>query len=515
MDIMFLAFLALMQSVLIGAVIVVPAAWVFDRMGDEILALSAGLVVFACAGWFCFFFYWAHPYLGLAYKLCLFSLLIFALRKLWIDGRLRQPIWINLAPAFFVVPATLIITLWAFIGTDLSDPLITAASRWTHDLPIDNSLPFIMAQYLRDGAVPSPMIGDWLGSDRPPLQSGLYLLFGHPDIFSNDLLLYQVSGTAIQLTALTGVYLLARSLGVDRKLSVAAVLAVFFSPLALQHATYVWPKLLPAGLLCVTAGLYFTPSFPRYRDRVLPALLAGGAAAMALGGHGASAFMLVGFAGYALLSHRFPTFKFLAVASVTFILLELPWSAYQHYVDPPGDRLLKWHVAGDVGPNELSFSEALAVSLHEVRMWDWYQARKANFDTLFGSQELMNQYYTGLLEPPAGHERSEYAQDIRIQQFFHTKPSMGVFMMGLVLVPLFLFFGALRGLAGAVIVGLSAWCLLMFEPASTVVHQGSFFPQLALITLSVIGLSKVHWGLAFVGVAAQLIWAIIIFGVFG
>lgn len=52
------------------------------------------------------------------------------------------------------------------------------SSRWTNPpLPVDNVLPMIFADQIRSGQVSKPMFGDWLSSDRPPLQAGVYLLY--------------------------------------------------------------------------------------------------------------------------------------------------------------------------------------------------------------------------------------------------------------------------------------------------------------------------------------------------
>lgn len=46
-----------------------------------------------------------------------------------------------------------------------------SSTDWLH-LPSDNVLPDLSAKQVLSGAPPRPFAGDWLSSDRPPLQAG-------------------------------------------------------------------------------------------------------------------------------------------------------------------------------------------------------------------------------------------------------------------------------------------------------------------------------------------------------
>lgn len=50
------------------------------------------------------------------------------------------------------------------------------AIRWWPSLAIDAWLPMLFGDMINSGKLLVPMTGDWLSSDRPPLQTGLYLL---------------------------------------------------------------------------------------------------------------------------------------------------------------------------------------------------------------------------------------------------------------------------------------------------------------------------------------------------
>ena len=76
----------------------------------------------------------------------------------------------------FSQPLFLAVTSLGFSAGGMGDPASTAQNRFSHALPPDNIIPFIVGIALQAGFIPSPLAGTWLMSDRPPLQAGLYML---------------------------------------------------------------------------------------------------------------------------------------------------------------------------------------------------------------------------------------------------------------------------------------------------------------------------------------------------
>ena len=68
--------------------------------------------------------------------------------------------------------------------------------------------------------------------------------------------------------------------------------------------------------------------------------------------HGASAFFLLPLLGLAAW-RGLPSWRWLGAAALVGVVLLAPWSAYQRFADPPGDRLLKW----SAGRGELTIVE--------------------------------------------------------------------------------------------------------------------------------------------------------------
>ena len=60
-------------------------------------------------------------------------------------------------------------------------------------------------------------------------------------------------------------------------------------------------------------------------------------------------------------------------------MLLAPWIAYQRLVDPPSDRLLKWHLAGVIDVDPRSFPQA---AVEEYRRIGWRVAMAARRSNL-------------------------------------------------------------------------------------------------------------------------------------
>jgi hypothetical protein len=79
----------------------------------------------------------------------------------------------------------------------LNDVLSHVATRFSHHLPYDNQLPYILAEQIASGSISIPMTGGWLTSDRPPLQAGYFLATGAV-FFKDSALHYQICSTLLQ-----------------------------------------------------------------------------------------------------------------------------------------------------------------------------------------------------------------------------------------------------------------------------------------------------------------------------
>src|SRR5262249_19808811 len=145
-----------------------------------------------------------------------------------------------------------------------------ALARFTHEMPRDNEIPFTVANALRFGPLPSPLFGDWLTSDRPPLQSGLFLLLS----LRNGTVSYQVVAAWLQASVLVAVWMIVAAIGLDAAQRRLTLLACCLLPVMLINTFFVWPKLLAAGyLLAVFALLFVYTPQTRAQERLAGVLI--------------------------------------------------------------------------------------------------------------------------------------------------------------------------------------------------------------------------------------------------
>jgi hypothetical protein len=175
-----------------------------------------------------------------------------------------------------------------------------------------------------------------------------------------------------------------------------------------------------------------------------------------------------------------PSVPALAAAALTFVMLAAPWTAYQKLYDPPGDRLVKWHLGG---VDALDKRGTLQTIVDQYRAAGWAGTianKKFSFLTLIGGWE---QYAFAVNRP----------RHRRIPEWYYFFRSFSVWNVALLAVPLVLLrrkpagFSSSITWATALWVGLTviAWCLLIFGPPSwTVNHAGSLAANLAMFALA-------------------------------
>jgi hypothetical protein len=111
-----------------------------------------------------------------------------------------------------------------------------------------------------------------------------------------------------------------------------------------QHTIYVWPKMCAGAFTLGAVVLLLAKDEPQHAFArwTWSALFA----VCAMMGHGGAMFALVAAAPFALVRRPWRAPK-AAIAGVLIIAVGLvPWMCYQKFYEPPGDRLVKWHLSG-------------------------------------------------------------------------------------------------------------------------------------------------------------------------
>ena len=362
----------------------------------------------------------------------------------------------------------------------------TAANRFLRGLPMDNEFPRIFADRLIHHVEPRIIIGDWHVSDRPPLQTGWVLLFW-PVLERLGFDLDTAAGAAgcwFQLLWCLALWGIARSFGLSRLKALAVVLGAVPIGLMLVNSVYVWPKLGAAAFLMggVTLGFLADPPPPGSRAHVARFCIVGGLMGLAWLSHAGVAFSILGTAPLFLWRAR--SWRAWTAVGLTFLALAAPWLAYQRYCDPPGNRLMKWHLAGSIPVDDRPFLETLVQQYRSVGWRGAWEARRANFMFQNGGS------WRHLLQPGAADFR-------RPQEFFFYLRSAGLYLPAGILAWLAILIQRRRpGLnydrallcAVWVLSSWAAWLGLMFIPFATVAHAGSYAIPLGLYALLLAGI---------------------------
>lgn len=436
----------------------------------------------AAAGYFAFWIYFAHPVAGKIFSVSLPLLAVVAIRRPKhraapaTDGEL-----VNVATLLAVI-GLLYVALLHFFPSE-REFYNLAANRFRTGLPGDNTLPHNAAEQLYAGRPLRQPAADWQSSDRPPLQSG-WLLLTAPATSALQLDPRTGSGTAaiwFQLLWIPAAYGLLRTLQLPRSRARAWVAALAFTGFFLQQTVFSWPKLSAAAF---AVGAFALWVLPVGRVRRQSAYLIG-AALMALAwlSHGGVAFSCLALAPWIAWRALRGEWRQCGLAAITFLAFATPWICYQKFYDPPGDRLLKWHLGGQIAKDPRGTWETIRTAYARLSTRHIVAAKLNNLQLQIAGDwpSLFN------FNPARSHLRRE-------TEFFNTARALTGWLLGFLLLPLALGRGPSRAwvaatarsqialamwTAGTIMI----WCLLMFLNLSAVIHLGSYATLLVLFVL--------------------------------
>lgn len=349
-----------------------------------------------------------------------------------------------------------------------------ANNRFLVNMPPDNVIPYMFSERLFNGNDPRGFLQGWLGSDRPPLQTGIVLsqrLLGV--IFYAPQLHYQIIGTLLQLLWIPAVWSLCSYMRFSFGKTVTVLIFLIFSGFFLFNSVYVWPKLLAGSLGCGAFILIFSQQrHPHYHTRVI---LGAGLAALGMLSHGGVIFTLMAMALLLLMPSRFPGVRHTILSCVIFILFQVPWLAYQNFYEPPGNRLIKWHLGGVMEINERSVTQTLSDSYSQLSWRQYLQNKKKNINALIDINQLVN-FKLDL----------KNISKRRGAEFFRVVNALGILNIGWLIMFYYLFKSALtkkklhgfgqeiKTVLNVCLIATGIWLLIMFIPGSTIIHQGSY-----------------------------------------
>ncbi|HTD33326.1 MAG TPA: hypothetical protein VK665_06680, partial [Candidatus Elarobacter sp.] len=307
---------------------------------------------------------------------------------------------------------------------------------------------------------------------RPPLQSGIILLvrpvFRALGAYADAG--FEIAGIVAQLVWVPSAWLLCVRAGFSPRRRALVMAFLIFSGFFLYNTVYTWPKLLASGL-CVAAFVFALRWERENRDAAL--VVAGVCAALALLAHGSAVFFIVPAFAVLVVARRLPLTRGLVMAAVAGAVLLVPWSAYQKFYDPPGDRLLKMHLAGINGVDPRPASKAIAQAYETTPPSQIVQYKISNVLAALGDAPVMGSATTD--------EPADALSMWRVREREQITVALGVVNLGWLALPWWWstrrdprerrWAGALLGLAA-----LSAlfWCVVMWGPYATVTTHSAY-----------------------------------------
>lgn len=426
-----------------------------------------------------------------------------------------------IVPTMIVFTASLFIVSLGFVYGRPEAMQDYAVHRFAPPLlSIDNFLPKMLADDVFAGNIPRPFFSTWRSSDRPPLQSGM-VVWHYLWTRGNRDLAYQVLAVIFQLTFLAGLWAFLDAAELDRRAIALTMATALFSGFTFVNSFYVWPKLLPVAYLFLLAAYLFTNRYWAARSDWRVGCLVGALAACSMLCHGGSIFALLGMALACLVLKRLPVRRFLVAAGITAILLYLPWSLYQRYFDPPGNRLIRMHLAGVMEPGPEKLSQLLVEQYKKLGWKRTIQYKIANFHTLVDTQSLGQDPISVLTTFIGGDRQQRRAAMASMRQamFLQWFWSLDLFCLVPLICLLYPIFRRPRTpeFRQSLILWLCAgltillWCLLLFGPGGTIVHQGCYFTEIAAFAAGVLGLWALSRLLALLFTAAHVLFTFVIY----
>ena len=368
------------------------AAWLgARRKAAPVYLVIAVITTTAALGYVSFWIFFASRLAGKIFTFSIYGLaLLSTIHSFLQRGRGRQVVRQIAAPFLFVLLAGILdVSLFYLFGDPHHYEAGLANARFfEEDQPGDNIIPLLFAGRIYAHEPVRPFCcGDWLSSDRPPLQAGLFLLERPLRIVSIGYH-YQLLATALQCFWVCGVWCLLTVLGAPdsriRQVLVLLICSGFF----FYNSVYTWPKLLAAAFLLFLAGILLDVirlNCPATRFQIILAATCLGLALMA---HPGGIFSLPALGLVLLRYRRLFSASDAGLALLIVLAFVLPWSAYQKLVDPPGNRLLKMHLAGEPAVDSRSTWQAITDAYRRHGWRELMQFKLSNVKELFGDKPL-------------------------------------------------------------------------------------------------------------------------------
>jgi hypothetical protein len=457
--------------------------------------LFAGAATAGMAGFWAWF---ASPDLGRAFDLVLFTASIVTIGLYGRQGELRR-LGLSLPLLLALAVGLLYIGIAFLQGGIAGEAWRTIEARYW--LAQDNEIPFLFARRVAAaGPLHGYLLGNWQSSDRPPLQTGFVLLQWPLWGYRGDA--YQILSGGLQDAWLPALWVVLRVRGLSVRPLLAVVLAAAATGAVFFNSIYVWPKMLAGALaLAAFAILVSRSASDRWPGAgVLVACLA----TLSMLAHGGTVFAVLAMAPFAYLFRRRITLGAAAACTGAALALYLPWVLYQRFVDPPGNRLLKWQLAGVIKVDKRGFLQALIQQYASLSPRQLLDNKWFNLATVVANPTV----FRARIADPGWHGFVGLA---RVAQLDDMVLAAGPLLLGALalLIP-----SARRNLAQfkplATFTGLAVilWVVLLFggQSANASIQEGPYAAVVLFVGLCALAVTALPRAIAYTVLAANAAW---------
>ena len=143
--------------------------------------------------------------------------------------------------------------------------------------------------------------------------------------------------------------------------------------------------------------------------------------------HGSSIFGVVPLVIFAAF-RGIPNWRWLAAALAGLLLFYVPWAAFQHYEAPPGNRLLKWQLGGEIAINSEGTLEAIENGYSEQGFAGTVDRKEENFEEMVGWPRTKTEYNSAIEALEAG-KPGIAMEKVRWDRFFSLLPFLGFLLI--------------------------------------------------------------------------------------
>ncbi len=446
-----------------------------QRKLNPSLILILTITISSLVGYVIFWIYFLNHVFGLVCSIALLLTRIYFLTKLYSRNNLFKLILsVDIAlPIIIMFLVGLFYISILYVVNPVGSPEILVQARFLDGVPLDNIIPQQFAEKLYSGADPRKIMGDWLSSDRPPLQAGIILV--QRPIMALTGLSYQVLATIAQCSWVAAVWALCRAMNLSGRRIALVFAFLIFSGFFLFNSVYVWPKLFSGALIIFTFTLILQSLCTSQVLSTAEVSLAAAAVALGMLAHSGVVFTLPGIIFLIMRPRYFPGWRRVLIGCTIFALLLAPWIAYQKFYEPPGNRLVKWHLAGVIDIDKRSSLQTMVDSYSRLTTPQIINNKWENLKAIAGSPSMWITSY----------------DTWRSSEFFIVFSALGILNISWLIFIRNLFAKRLKSTneAKAVttiflvcLISLVFWSLVMFGPATTVIHQGSYATMILLFT---------------------------------